>query len=97
MKQVLTFITGFQLADLFPSIKYLHVISGARAMIKMLQRKIDRILNTIIKEHKENKMGTNTGESEKDLVNVLLSVQDASDLDFPITVDNIKAVILVRI
>ncbi|KAF6153764.1 hypothetical protein GIB67_000997 [Kingdonia uniflora] len=94
MKQVLTFASGFHLADLFPSIKFLHVISGAKPKIEKLQREIDSILNVIIKEHKENKMWANTGESEEDLVDVLLRVQDASDLDFPITADNIKAVIL---
>ncbi|KAF6153779.1 hypothetical protein GIB67_001012 [Kingdonia uniflora] len=94
MKQVFTFTSGFHLADLFPSIKFLNAISGTKAKIEKLQREIDRILNTIIKEHKENKTGANIGESEENLVDVLLKLQEASDLDFPITTDNIKAVIL---
>ncbi|OVA20161.1 Cytochrome P450 [Macleaya cordata] len=87
---------GFDVSDVFPSLKFLHVISGIKPKLERLHQKIDRILDNIIKEHRENRkmIETNMGELEEDLVDVLLRVQQNGELEFPITTDNIKAVIL---
>ncbi|KAM5584442.1 cytochrome P450 71D11-like [Rosa sericea] len=95
-KEALKVAGGFALADVFPSIKLLHVISGMRAKLEKLQKEADMILENIIKEHKEDKTTTKSqgeGEVEEDLVDVLLKYHDHSCLKFSLTIENIKAVI----
>ena len=90
------------MADLFPSNKFLPVISRMRAKLEKIHSKIDRILENVILEHKQDRIVPNdNGEDlepwEEDLVDVLLRLQQSGSLDFSITTDNIKAVIWVGI
>ncbi|GLT73329.1 hypothetical protein SLA2020_451970 [Shorea laevis] len=50
---------GFDLPDLFPSQKFVHVISGMKDKLEKIHRKIDKILENIIHEHRE-KMSAST-------------------------------------
>ncbi|KAG2688602.1 hypothetical protein I3760_09G104100 [Carya illinoinensis] len=87
---------GFDLADLFPSQKFLRVITGKKTKVEEMHRKLDRILENIIHEHKENQMSAAISEVEpgqEDLVDFLLRLQQSSGLEVPITTKNIKAVI----
>ncbi|XP_062017218.1 cytochrome P450 71D11-like [Rosa rugosa] len=87
---------GFALADFFPSVNLLHVISGMRTKLEKLHNEADMIMEDIIKEHKEGKTTTKSqgeGKAEEDLVDVLLKYHDHSCLKFSLTVENIKAVI----
>jgi cytochrome P450 len=90
---------GFDIAELFPSAKWLQLISGLRPKLERLHRRIDKILENIIIEHKEAKLKAKEGqvEAEEDLVDVLLKFQghNDNDKDISLTNNNIKAVILV--
>lgn len=89
---------GFDVADLFPSIKILQNISGLKSKLMKLHYKIDQILNSIIEEHKERLANTvkfNGQSSEEDLIDVLLRLKETGDLEFPITINSMKAIILV--
>ncbi|KAL0323922.1 UNVERIFIED_CONTAM: cytochrome [Sesamum calycinum] len=55
-----------------------------------MRRKLDMILDVILEEHKLKQSGEFGGE---DIVDVLLRMQKNGELQFPITNDNIKAVI----
>ncbi|KAL5802244.1 hypothetical protein ACOSQ4_030549 [Xanthoceras sorbifolium] len=83
---------GFSLADMFPSVKLLGVLSGMRSELQRVCQEADKILDNIINEHIACKATIGEGE-EKDLVHVLLNIQDHGDLEIPLTTDNIKAVI----
>ncbi|XP_007022417.2 PREDICTED: cytochrome P450 71D10 [Theobroma cacao] len=88
---------GFCLADMYPSNELLKLISGVRLKLEKLQRASDRILEDIVNEHKEktnstSEMGKQQGE--EDLLEVLLKLQQSSDLEIPLTNDKIKAIIL---
>ncbi|XP_065862599.1 cytochrome P450 71D445-like [Euphorbia lathyris] len=86
---------GFSLADLYPSVKLLQVVSGMNSRLQSLQKKVDKIFQSIIDEHRAGKAtGSNQAEGNEDLVDVLLYLQDQGDLQFPLTDDNIKAIIL---
>ncbi|GAU34050.1 hypothetical protein TSUD_16380 [Trifolium subterraneum] len=90
---------GFDIAELFPSAKWLQLVSGLRPKLLRLHRRIDKILENIIIEHKEaNSKAGKEGqvEAEEDLVDVLLKFQGGkdSDKDICLTNNNIKAVIL---
>ncbi|OMO59092.1 Cytochrome P450 [Corchorus capsularis] len=81
--------------DLFPSLKFLYGISGLRQRHQRLHQVLDEMLETIVEEHRANKAKPKNGDDvTDDLVDVLLKLQDREDLEFPLTTDNIKAVIL---
>ncbi|XP_028799732.1 cytochrome P450 71D10-like [Neltuma alba] len=85
---------GLSISDLCPSFEFLRVISGAKAKAERAHKDIDVMLNTIINDHLGEKKGEDIAEAEEDLVDVLLRVQKENDLEIPLTLDNIKAVIL---
>ncbi|KAK5844840.1 Cytochrome P450 [Gossypium arboreum] len=87
--------TGLTLADFFPSIKAVEVVSGIKPKLEKLHGEADRILENIISEHKERRVeGNGSGEDEKDIVDMLLNLQQHGNLDFPLSSNNIKSVIL---
>lgn len=88
---------GFSIADMYPSIKFIQVIGEMNPKLKRLQKTIDRILQSILDEHKQQrtKKKPSNGESKEDLVDVLLNIQESDDFGAPFTDNNIKAVIMV--
>ncbi|KAF7840529.1 cytochrome P450 71D8-like [Senna tora] len=88
--------SGFSFFDLFPSLKPLHLIIGQKKL-KDMYKKVDQILEDIIKENQERQMRIEAGEEdgyfrEENLVQVLLQIKQ-SGLEIPITTRKIKAVI----
>ncbi|XP_060171975.1 premnaspirodiene oxygenase-like [Lycium barbarum] len=88
---------GFELADLFPSKPFLHGISGMKSELMKARNKVDTVLDNIINVHRENRANGKkcNGESGvEDMIDVFLRVMESGDFQFPLTNDNIKAVIL---
>lgn len=77
---------GFQVGDFFPSVEILSVINGQKYKLDKIHRELDWIFEVIIYEHKVRREAIKTSESEgdEDLVDVLLRVQENSELEFPI-------------
>ena len=88
---------GFTIADVFPSVKILHMVSGMRSKLEKIHKELDMILENIIHEHRSRSAAVDSSgaEVDEDLVDVLLKVQKQGDLEFPLTTDNIKAILLV--
>ncbi|CAI9118603.1 OLC1v1020195C1 [Oldenlandia corymbosa var. corymbosa] len=59
-KEVLAWTSGFDVSDIFPSLKILHHLSLMKPKLARLHTKIDEILDTIIQEHIENPVGSNS-------------------------------------
>ncbi|CAL8152258.1 unnamed protein product [Prunus armeniaca] len=96
VKEFVKAASGFALADIFPSVSLLHLLSGMRLKLERLHKEADRILGNIIKEHQRDMVTTKSGEgeAEEDLVDVLLKFHDhGNELEFSLTTENIKAVI----
>lgn len=95
-KEMAVASAGANIADLFPSIKFLHLISGVKSQLEKIHQQVDRILSNIVEEFNAR---STSGKSEEDadLVDVLLKVQENGNLQFPLTTNNIKAIILVSI
>ncbi|GAV83404.1 p450 domain-containing protein [Cephalotus follicularis] len=89
IKEATKLSSGFCAADEYPSIKLLETISGLRPKLEKIFQKTDMILQNIVNEHKGRHV-----EAEADLVDVLLKVQQEDNLEFPLTDENIKAIIL---
>ncbi|XP_050221240.1 cytochrome P450 726A27-like [Mercurialis annua] len=81
---------GFSVADAFPSFKLLHLITGMSSKLSRIHRQADEILEEIINEHKANK----TESEPHNILDVLLHIQNSGDLEFPLSNDTIKAMIL---
>ncbi|WMV33175.1 hypothetical protein MTR67_026560 [Solanum verrucosum] len=85
------------MADLFPSWKLLHKRSGAEPRLMNVHKKVDEIMEDILKENLENKSTKNKGIGEfggEYLVDVLLRLVEDVEHECPITNDHIKVVIL---
>ncbi|XP_012856043.1 PREDICTED: premnaspirodiene oxygenase-like [Erythranthe guttata] len=93
IKEGIVLAAGFNVADVYPSIKLLQMMSGLRRKVKKLHGEADCILDDIIHEHRYSKNEKQT--SDIDLLDVLLRFQGGDDgIDIPLTTDNIKAVIM---
>ncbi|KAL3529972.1 hypothetical protein ACH5RR_009294 [Cinchona calisaya] len=98
MKQVAALGGGFDIADLFPSCKILHFFSRMVPRLLKVHHKMDIIFEKVINEHIENQSRKKEGvakSGQEDLIDVLLRIKDSGDLQFPITNNNIKAIIFV--
>ncbi|XP_058069013.1 desmethyl-deoxy-podophyllotoxin synthase-like [Magnolia sinica] len=98
MKESIKMIGGFSVSDLFPSWKFLPVITGMKFRVERIHREFDRILADIIEERKRESMvvaDEKEGASDsEDLLDVLLKLQQDGDFEFPITTNNVKAILL---
>ncbi|KAL7249411.1 hypothetical protein ACSBR1_011578 [Camellia fascicularis] len=95
VEEVADLIGGFTIVDMYPSVKLFQVISGIRGTLEKMHKRIDQILENIVNDYRERKRTTESGKGEEeDLVDVLLRIQKHGDLEFPLTDNNIKAVIL---
>ena len=98
VKQSIKVAGGFDLGDLFPSAKWLQLVTGMRPKLERFHRQTDEIFENIINEHKEEKYTKakhDQGKVEEDLIDVLLKYEDGSNQEFTLTKNNIKAIILV--
>lgn len=78
--------------DLFPSVKFLHFVTWKRVALRRVFKRLDKILDAIIDEHK----AVNQSRSEeKDLLDLLLNVYGSNDSSSGLTIDNIKNYVLV--
>ncbi|KAK4439715.1 cytochrome [Sesamum alatum] len=87
---------GFEICDVYPSIKLLPLISGMKYKLRSLQQQADRILETIIDEHMVGNSGKSDVKEKRDLVDVLLKCQ-ADENVRPLTTAQIKSVLLVSV
>ncbi|KAM0951330.1 putative premnaspirodiene oxygenase [Dioscorea sansibarensis] len=88
VEEVVELVTGFDLADLFPSLTWLSWLVGNTRKIKRYQRELDEFLDAILRDHEERRT-----KADKDLVDVLLRIKDEDGLHSPLTREGIKAVI----
>ncbi|CAL1354277.1 unnamed protein product [Linum trigynum] len=94
-------VAGFQISNLYPSLKFLPTVTGFRAELTRLHLAADRMLEEIIGEQKikrvarRKEFGDEDGQAaeEENLVDVLFNLQESSDPAHPITMHDIKGVI----
>ncbi|KAM3733389.1 hypothetical protein ACB098_11G131800 [Castanea mollissima] len=89
---------GFDVPDLFPSLKFLGFLLGTKPALLKMHRKTDNTLNDIINDHKKKRSATLARKCEEsshdDKIDVILKLQETSDLILNITNNHIKAVTL---
>ncbi|WMV28741.1 hypothetical protein MTR67_022126 [Solanum verrucosum] len=97
IREVIRLAEGFDVADIFPSYKFLHVFGRAKRKLLNVHRKVDAIVEDVISEHKKN-FATRKNDDHalggENLIDVLLRLMNDKSLQFPINNDNIKAIII---
>ncbi|XP_044969120.1 cytochrome P450 99A2-like [Hordeum vulgare subsp. vulgare] len=79
---------GSSVGDLVPSLWFVDALTGLRGRLWRARRQLDAILDKIIAdERREGRRGDH-------LLGVLLRIKDEGNLEFPIDMTNIKAIIL---
>lgn len=97
VKGIIIEVGGFNIANVFPSVTLFSYISWYRLRLEKLRREADRIMDNIINEHKEvRKTRRDEDKIHEDLVDSLLNYHDHNgDLEFSLSTNNIKAMILI--
>ena len=69
-------LSGLCVTDMYPSVKWLDLISGMRYKIEKVFQRTDRILQNIVDEHRD-KMQTKADklQRDEDIVDVILKLQ----------------------
>nr|GMD23309.1 premnaspirodiene oxygenase-like [Ipomoea batatas] len=94
-EETLEVLGGFEFADVFPSWKFLHGLCGNKNRMLKIHRKVDPILENIIKEHEKKLESEGEGEGEgEDIIDVLIKLERNGGHQLPVTHDIIKATIL---
>ncbi|CAN1329220.1 Desmethyl-deoxy-podophyllotoxin synthase [Linum perenne] len=89
-------LSGFQVSDLYPSLKLLPYLTGFRAKLEKMHEASDLILDEIIDQHRSNRRGVNKDDDSEteDLVDVLLSLQESQNCGVHISMEVIKAIVM---
>ncbi|XP_024312128.1 LOW QUALITY PROTEIN: cytochrome P450 99A2-like [Brachypodium distachyon] len=92
----LEFSGGFCVGDLFPSLWFIDNLTGLKHRFRRAHRQLDAVFDEIISkcEKRREEKKTATGAREDDLLSVMLRIKDEGELEFPIGMTNIKAIIL---
>ncbi|VVA38455.1 PREDICTED: cytochrome P450 [Prunus dulcis] len=95
--EIILLAGGFNIADLYPSLTFLRSMSGMQPALMKIQKKIDEILQDIVREHNMKREASRKsfgrlGEDEEDLLDTLLNYEEANKHEFHLTTDQIKAV-----
>ncbi|KAL8232505.1 hypothetical protein R6Q57_002283 [Mikania cordata] len=92
IEQIFLAAGGFDVADLYPSFKLLHLVTGLRKKLMKIHHDVDEMFEGIISDHLDRRAAGETDHS--DLLDVMLRLKDEGGLQIPITNDNIKAILL---
>ncbi|CAN1167123.1 Desmethyl-deoxy-podophyllotoxin synthase [Linum perenne] len=89
-------LSGFQVSDLYPSLKLLPYLTGFRAKLEKMHEASDLILDEIIDQHRSKRRGVNKDDDSEteDLVDVLLSLQESQNCGVHISMEVIKAIVM---
>ncbi|XP_042483297.1 cytochrome P450 71AP13-like [Macadamia integrifolia] len=82
---------GLSLGDFFPSMEWIHTITGMKSRLERLFKRFDCFFNEVIEMHLNSKKKKG---DHQDFVDVLLESKNRDVRDLPLTMDNIKAIIL---
>lgn len=84
---------GFSVGDFFPSMEFLHVLTGHKARVGRAFERFDKLFSDVIGERMK---GWRCGEGQnRDFVDILIGLHMEGDGEVPITMDNVKAILLV--
>ncbi|MED6206375.1 hypothetical protein PIB30_026080 [Stylosanthes scabra] len=93
-RKMLTQLSKLGVGDLFPSLDWVDVLTGFMSRLKVTFAELDAFLEEVIEEHKRKKRNNNDNNNSKDFVDILLELQEKDMLEFELTRDTMKALLL---
>ncbi|KAM0920523.1 hypothetical protein ACQ4PT_007474 [Festuca glaucescens] len=97
MGVALEFSGGVCVGDLFPSLWFVDSVTGLRRRLWRARGDLDVVFGKIIagcEARREEKKNTAMATGDDDLLTLMLRIRDEGELEFPITTENIKAIIV---
>ncbi|XP_044502084.1 desmethyl-deoxy-podophyllotoxin synthase-like [Mangifera indica] len=92
LEEIMHLAGGFNIADLYPSLRFLPALTGMKSALMKIQKKVDKILEDIVTEHKLKRKADTNGND--DIVDALLNYEEANENEFHLTTDQVKSVTL---
>ncbi|KNA16959.1 hypothetical protein SOVF_084360 [Spinacia oleracea] len=93
LKEFVEVMAVFSMGDFIPWLGWIDRLSGLESRVDKVAKEFDEFLQHVVQEHLDNKIDKE--EIEKDFVDILLDVQRENTAS--LSMDNIKAIVLVRI
>ncbi|XP_051116988.1 cytochrome P450 71AP13-like [Andrographis paniculata] len=87
---------GFSIGDFFPSMEFVHRITGLKSRLLHAFERFDKFFDDVIDEKMKKRLLSSSWSSKehKDFVDILLEVQQDEGAELPLTMDNVKAILL---
>ena len=96
VRRAMVLLAAFCVADIFPSLWWIDVIRGFNKELKDCSKRLDTFFSEVVEEHEEKmRDGVLTDESKKDFVDIMLQLQQDDMVDYPFSLDSLKAILLV--
>ncbi|OIW17748.1 hypothetical protein TanjilG_00342 [Lupinus angustifolius] len=93
-RKVMIQLTAFTVRDYFPWLGWVDVLTGKIEEYKDTFRQMDTLLDEVIEEHKKVEKEGNNYSRMKDFVDILLQLQGDGKLDFELTNNDLKPLLL---
>ncbi|CAL0330852.1 unnamed protein product [Lupinus luteus] len=93
-RRVMIQVTAFTVRDYFPMLGWVDVLTGKIEEYKATFRAMDALFEKVIEEHKKVEMEGEEDSKKKDFVDILLQFQEKDMLDFELTNDDIKSLLM---
>ncbi|OMO72257.1 Cytochrome P450 [Corchorus capsularis] len=84
---------GFSTGDFFPSMEFIHSFTSMKSRLQHTFQRFDRFFDQVIDEHLNP--DRQKEKRSKDLLDYLLDVQRNGTNEITLTMDNVKAIMLV--
>ncbi|KAL9457237.1 hypothetical protein AB3S75_006308 [Citrus x aurantiifolia] len=95
LEETMSLAGGFDIFDVYPSLEFLSSITGVKARVLSIHKKMDKILEEILTEHRLKRNGNHVeADDQEDIVDTLLSYEEDNKNKFHLTINQIKAIIL---
>jgi len=93
IKDLLLTSGAINVGEYFPRFKFINVFLGIQSKRLKLHKELDKVLEDALKD-RTSKHGDGIEKADERLIDVLLRIKKREELEFPITLDNVKAVLL---
>ncbi|KAL7605005.1 hypothetical protein Lser_V15G18534 [Lactuca serriola] len=93
IKDLLLTSGAVNVGEFFPRLKFVNVVLGIKSKRLKIHKQLDKVLEDALEDRK-GKRDAGMERSDERLVDVLLRIKEEEEVQFPITLDNIKAVLL---
>ncbi|KAM4115362.1 hypothetical protein ACJW30_04G143700 [Castanea mollissima] len=93
-RKVMMLLAAFFWGNFFPYLGWIDILMGFIPSLKSTCGEIDAFLDQVVEEHRTMKRDDDEHPHKKDFVDILLQLQKNGTLDFELSHDNLKSILL---